>query len=174
MYLVENETGPWELARTGLPLRESSDLISYLSCLIVRSNILLSVQGHNILSFHSPAPCSFLNHTAGFHRLRSHCSPTKRINNCQFHISYDRRPKTRNKQRNIIFGEQSCEKSERGEDLDPTTRGVGRRGRGGERLTAARVALEHAEVVVGVLHNLDDMDQIPSSCFPIILFLSLL
>jgi len=28
---------------------------------------------------------------------------------------------------------------------------VGRRGRGGERLTAARVALEHAEVVVGVL-----------------------
>ena len=123
---------------------------------------------------HSPAPCSFLNHTAGFHRLRSHCSPTKRINNCQFHISYDTRPKTRNKQRKIIFGEQSCEKSERGEDLDPTTRGVGRRGRGGERLTAARVALEHAEVVVGVLHNLDDMDQIPSSCFPIILFLSLL
>jgi hypothetical protein len=25
VVLVENETGPWELARTGLPLRESSD-----------------------------------------------------------------------------------------------------------------------------------------------------
>ena len=47
--------------------------------------------------------------------------------------------------------DQGCDKGELGQDLHPTTRGVGGRG-GGEWLTAGWVTLEHTEVVVDVLH----------------------